>query len=195
MLTLTTLTGSSIHEVIPELAQLRIQVFREFPYLYDGSVDYETSYLRRYTQSEQCVVVLVRDGERVVGASTGMPLVDEAAEVIRPVRKSGHNLNEWFYFAESVLLDSYRGNGFGYRFFEERERHALDFGYHYACFCSVIRPPDHPRRPASYRELHDFWRKRGFEKDEAMATTFSWKEIGEESESPKPMEYWVKALH
>lgn len=194
MLTLTTLTGSSIQQVIPELAQLRIDVFREFPYLYDGSVDYEASYLRRYTQSEQCVVVLVRDGDRVVGASTGMPLVDESSEVIRPVRKLGHNLNEWFYFAESVLLATYRGKGFGYRFFEERERHARDFGYQYACFCAVVRQADHPLRPAGHRDLHSFWRKRGFERKPEMSTTFSWKEIGEAEESPKPMEYWVKAL-
>lgn len=194
MLSITTITGSSIRDIIPELAQLRITVFREFPYLYEGSLEYEQKYLWRYTQSEQCIVVIVKDNNRIVGASTGMPLANEADEVIRPIRQAGFNINEWFYFAESILLEPYRGKGFGFSFFQERERHARDFGYKHACFCAVIRGEDHPQRPSSYRALHSFWQKRGFHLVPEFQTTFSWQEIGEAAESPKPMEYWIKKI-
>ena len=40
-ISIESLTDSdAISAVIPDLARLRIGVFREFPYLYDGSLDY-----------------------------------------------------------------------------------------------------------------------------------------------------------
>jgi GNAT superfamily N-acetyltransferase len=194
VITVTKLTGSSVHRVIPELASLRIAVFREYPYLYEGSAEYEKKYLRRYAESEQCIVVVVRDGDTIVGASTGMPLADEANEVVDPVRKSGYNINEWFYLAESVLLPEYRGRRFGHRFFEERINHAIDYGYKNACFCAVVRPEDHPEKPKGFQPLVSFWNRHGFKKASDLETTFSWKEIGEEAESSKAMEYWVRRL-
>lgn len=194
MITINTLTGSSIREAIPGLAKLRIEVFREFPYLYEGSAEYEEKYLRRYAKSEQCIVVLVKDDDRIVGASTGMPLADESEEVISPVRMAGHDIHQWFYLAESVLLPEYRGRRIGHRFFDDRMRHAMDFGYQVACFCAVVRPPDHPMRPPGYRDLHGLWQRQGFVKAENLSTSFAWKEIGEDTESSKPMEYWVRKL-
>ncbi len=173
---------------------MRITVFREYPYLYEGSTSYEEKYLRRYAESEQCIVVLVKDGEKIVGASTGMPLADEALEVVDPIRKAGHDIYEWFYLAESVLLPEYRGRRIGHRFFEERILHAVDYGYTRACFCAVARPDDHPLRPDNYRPLVPFWNRQGFKKASNLETAFSWKEIGEATESKKTMEYWVRQL-
>ena len=39
------LKGDALKPALPALAGLRISVFREWPYLYDGSVDYEEKYL------------------------------------------------------------------------------------------------------------------------------------------------------
>jgi len=194
LITIRTLTGSLIRDIIPELANLRITVFRDFPYLYDGSLEYEERYLGRYTISEQCIVVIVKDDDRIVGASTGMPLADEANEITSPIRLAGHNVDDWYYFAESVLLPEYRGRRLGYHFFDERERHAIDFGYKMACFCSVVRESDHPRRPESYKRLDNFWNKRGFTRSPDLQTNMMWKEHDEPAESPKLMEYWIKSL-
>jgi GNAT superfamily N-acetyltransferase len=194
VINVTLLTGSSILGIIPELATLRIKVFREYPYLYDGSSKYEEKYLQRYSESEQCIVVVVHDGDTIVGASTGMPLADEAPEVVNPIRDAGYNINEWFYLAESILLPEYRGRRFGHRFFDDRLIHAHDYGYKMACFCAVVRPDDHPRRPANYSPLIPLWQRHGFKKMTGLKTSFSWKDIGETQESSKPMEYWVREL-
>src|SRR5690606_23143734 len=66
-----------------EVARLRIEVFRDFPYLYDGDLGYEEEYLRTYVQSPRSVIVLARDGDRIVGASTAIPLADESEELQR----------------------------------------------------------------------------------------------------------------
>ena len=195
MLELKRLSGEALNQYIPELASLRIEVIRDFPYLYDGDTEYESRYLQTYIQCPESVVVLAFDGDKVVGASTGIPLKFETDEVKAPFIKAGLNIDEIFYCGESVLISKYRGQGAGVAFFDHREDHARELGgYQYSCFCGVQRPDDHPRRPAGYRPLDNFWRKRGYEKHPELHTTFSWKEIGEADESPKPMTFWMKAL-
>ena len=49
------LTGDAVAGVLDDLARLRIAVFRDWPYLYDGDVDYERDYLTAY-QSPGAVV-------------------------------------------------------------------------------------------------------------------------------------------
>lgn len=123
-LTIQRYTNDEIRAYIPELAALRIEVFREFPYLYDGDTEYEARYLQTYIQSPDSVVVIVRDGERIVGASTALPLAHETANVIAPFIEHGYDPGAIFYLGESVLLNAYRGRGIGVRFFAEREAHA-----------------------------------------------------------------------
>ncbi|WP_417549608.1 GNAT family N-acetyltransferase [Methylophaga sp.] len=195
MLELKRLSGEALNQFIPELAKLRIQVFRDFPYLYDGDPDYEARYLQTYIEAPDSVIVLAFDGDKVVGASTGIPLKYETDEVKAPFIKAGIDIDSVFYCGESVLLSQYRGQGAGIAFFDHREQHARDLGgYEFSCFCGVQRPDDHPRRPTGFRPLDNFWRKRGYEKHPELHTTFSWKELDEEHESPKPMTFWMKKL-
>jgi GNAT superfamily N-acetyltransferase len=141
------------------------------------------------------VIVLAFDGDKVIGASTGIPLRYETDEVKAPFIKAGIDVDSVFYCGESVLLSQYRGKGAGVAFIEHREQHAQELGgYEFSCFCGVQRPEDHPRRPSGYKPLDNFWRKRGYEKHPELNTTFSWKELDEEHESPKPMTFWMKKL-
>jgi hypothetical protein len=45
------LTGDDITSVLPDLARLRITVFRDWPYLYDGSLAYEEQYLAKLAKA------------------------------------------------------------------------------------------------------------------------------------------------
>jgi len=149
------LSGEALREHLPALAQLRIRVFREFPYLYEGDEAYEARYLQVYADSPDSVMVLVFDGDAVVGASSGLPMVDESEEFRRPFESRGYQVERIFYCGESVLLPEYRGRGLGVRFFEEREAHARSLGrFDLITFCAVERPADHPRRP---RPVHPTW--------------------------------------
>jgi hypothetical protein len=119
-----TVAGADVPPFIPALARLRIAVFRDWPYLYEGSQASEERYLRIYAESPQAAVVLALDGAEVVGASTCLPLTDETGNVQAPFRAAGIVIDRVFYFGESVLLSPYRGVGAGVRFFTEREAHA-----------------------------------------------------------------------
>jgi len=195
MLFLKRLSGEQLVRYVPELAQLRIQVFRDFPYLYDGDLAYEERYLQTYIQAPDSVIVLAFDGDKVVGASTGIPLEYETDEVKQPFINDGYDIDRVFYCGESVLISAYRGQGVGVAFFDHREAHAREIGgFDTSCFCGVQRPENHPARPADFVPLDDFWRKRGYQKHPELNTTFSWKELNEQGESPKPMTFWMKQL-
>ena len=195
MLELKRLSGEQLNQYIPELARLRIQVFRDWPYLYDGDLAYEEKYLKTYIEAPNSVIVLAIDGDKVVGASTGIPLKYETDEVKQPFINAGYDVDKVFYCGESVLISTYRGQGAGVAFFEHREAHAIEVGgFEVSCFCGVQRPGDHSRRPDDYVPLDNFWRKRGYEKHPELNTTFSWKDLDESEASPKPMTFWMKNL-
>lgn len=192
--TIKSVSGHEAAAYIEDLARLRITVFRAFPYLYDGDTEYERHYLATYARSEGSVFVLALDGERVIGAATGTPMATETDEVKAPFLKAGYDPATFFYFGESVLLPAYRGQGLGVAFFEGREAQARQLGLPHCTFCAVERPDDHPRRPADYTPLNAFWQKRGYRHHPELRTTFSWRDLDEATESPKPLSFWMKTL-
>lgn len=187
-------SGSDVSPHFDDLARLRMTVFREFPYLYEGDAAYERIYLSTYAQSEGSVFVLAIDDGQVVGAATGMPMVAETDEVKAPFLAHGRDPADYFYFGESVLLSDYRGRGIGVKFFEGREAQAKRLGLPHTTFCAVERPADHPRRPADYVPLNAFWAKRGYTHHPELATTFSWRDLDESEKSPKPLSFWIRTL-
>lgn len=193
-LTIQSFSGSDATPYFDDLARLRIAVFRDFPYLYEGNPDYEQTYLSTYAKSEGSVFVIARDNDQVVGVATGTPMAGETDEVKRPFIEANLDPEQFFYFGESVLLPEYRGQGIGVKFFEGREAQAKRLGLRYATFCAVERPLDHPRRPADHQPLDAFWAKRGYTHHPELRTTFTWRDLDETAESPKPLSFWIRDL-
>lgn len=192
MVNIQTFTQKEIVAYLDDLAQLRISVFREYPYLYEGSLDYEKEYLQTFVNAANGIVVAAFDGDKVVGISTGLPLAQEPAAVIG--QWATEDVARIYYFSESVLDRNYRGQGIGVQFFQAREAWARKLGFSKAVFCGVVRPDDHPLKPVGYQPLDHFWQKRGFAKKEGYFAEISWLDRGEEEETTKALQYWWKAL-
>jgi len=191
------LTGrdTTLQDYVADLARLRITVFRDFPYLYDGSLDYEENYLRTYTDCPESVVVLALDGAAVVGASTGLPLEYETTEFKQPFVDAGLDPRRIFYCGESVLLAAWRGRGIYREFFACRERHARTLGrFDRIALCSVERPRDHPLRPSDYVPLDAVWQRFGYRRRADLVASFTWKDIDDVEPRAKPMVFWDKSL-
>ncbi len=188
------LTGAALEAALDAVADLRIAVFRDWPYLYDGDRAYERRYLQSYRDSARAILVGAFDGDRLVGAATGTPLADHADDFAAAFDGSGYALDQVFYCAESVLLPAYRGQGIGHRFFDAREDHARRLGFRYCAFCAVERPADHPLKPGDYRPLDAFWRGRGYDKLPGAVARFTWKDVGEAEPTAKPLQVWIRAL-
>ncbi|TVQ85868.1 MAG: GNAT family N-acetyltransferase [Bacteroidetes bacterium] len=189
------LTGSQASEYLSELAALRIEIFREFPYLYDGDLDYEKKYLSRYFNTRDAHIITVFDDNQLVGASTCMPLWKEMEEIQKPFSDKGLNRHEYFYLGESVLQKKYRGQGVGKLFFKHREQLALKYAQvKFTAFCAVLREINHPMKPAHYRPLNEFWEKTGYKQNPQLIAKLMWKDINEEFETQKQLEFWIKKL-
>lgn len=194
MIEIRTLVGAALDAALDDVARLRIAVFRDWPYLYDGDLDYERRYLQAYRDSPGAILVGAFDGLRLVGAATGTPMEDHAADFAHPFAATGLVLSDIFYCAESVLLPGYRGQGIGHRFFDAREAHARALSRSHVAFCAVVRPPDHPLRPAGARSNDTFWRGRGYLPLDGVVATFAWKDIDQPEETKKPLQFWMKRL-
>lgn len=194
MIEVRALTGAALEAALDDVAALRIAVFRDWPYLYDGTLDYERRYLSTYRDSPAALLVGAFDGGRLVGASTSTPMEDHAAEFAGPLRDLGLPLERILYGAESVLLPEYRGRGLGHRFIDLREDHARALGCSHVAFCAVLRPDDHPARPAGARTNDAFWRGRGYAPLPGVVAAFAWRDLGDAAETVKPLQFWMRAL-
>lgn len=188
-------TGPAVVPYLDAVARLRMQVFAAWPYLYEGEGAYERDYLAAYARSPRSVFVLAFDGDAVVGASTGIPLDDDAPAFAQPFVDAGIDTSAVFYFGESVLLPGYRGQGIGHAFFDHREAHARDDGrFATTAFCSVERDAADPRKPSDYRANDSFWRKRGYVRQDAMCCSLDWLETGKPAPTSHQLRFWLRTL-
>ncbi len=188
-------TGQDIFKILPDLGRLRMIVFRDWPYLYDGTLEYEQQYLETFAKAKGAVVICAYDGDQMIGASTGAPMIEHADEFGEPFKKAGYDISKIFYCGESVLLKSHRGYGLGHAFFDGREGHARKLGgFTHSTFCRVVRPDDHPLKPKDYAPLDPFWRKRGYAPVDGIVATYDWKDVDQPGETSHDMQFWMKAL-
>lgn len=193
-LRLETLSGDALRAALPGLSRLRLAVFAEWPYLYEGDAAHEARYVAAYAEDPQAAVVVAFDGDVPVGMATCQPMESAGGPVPGAFRARGLDPARFCYFGESVLLPAYRGRGAGVGFFAAREAHARRLGLSEAAFCAVVRNPNDPRRPAAYTPLDGFWRKRGYVPRPDLSCVFSWKEIGDDRETPHVLAFWLKTL-
>lgn len=193
--TVASKTGSELNAYLDDLARLRMEVFRDWPYLYDGTVAYEKDYLEKFSKAPGAVCVVALDDDKVIGAATAAPMTEHADEFGEPFQKAGYDISKIFYCSESVLLTAYRGQGLGHAFFDHREAHAKKLGgFTHATFCRVVRPDDHPMKPENYISLDGFWKKRGYQPIAGLVATYPWKDIGSDEETEHQMQFWMRAL-
>lgn len=193
-LSVKVLRPDALHAALSDLAALRISVFQDWPYLYDGDAGYEERYLERFAEAPGAILVTAWDSDQMVGAATGAPLGEHDAAFAEPIAAAGFDPARVFYCAESVLLKPYRGQGMGHRFFDLREAHARALGFELSAFCTVIRQSDHPARPQSYRALDSFWRERGYAALDGAIAKYDWRDVGAPRETTKRMQVWIRSL-
>lgn len=185
----------NIENYIDDIAHLRISIFREYPYLYDGDKEYETKYLKKFISTDESIMVLAFSNDKIVGALTGLPLRCEEPNVYEPWIQTNRSVDQFFYFSEGLLYREYRNKGIGRRMFQLAESWVEKTGrYEALTLATVIRNQDHPQKPKGYHSTDPFWEKLGYRKSNGIICTIPWKEVGEPQESPKPLLFWSKNI-
>lgn len=197
MIRLECLYGSAAKTHMEVLAAFRINYFREFPYLYDGTMEYELRYLDGFFNHPEACLRIGWDGDRVVAVSTSIPLISDY-EIVGDAEKlfsqRGLNGRSFIYFGEIILVPEVRGQGLFARIFADQESDAALKGYSGTCFLAVVRNSDHPLWPKGYVQPWGKWIHLGYQKTEIL-TDFNWPTLqvtGRSIDQSNPMAFWVK---
>ena len=190
-----TLHGAGIKTYIPSIVKVRNEVLKEYPYMRVGHVEEDTKYFRNLSQSKDSIAVLVFDGPKIIGVSTGVPLDEQSHPLQKPFLEKDLNPSDYYYFGVCTLLKPYRGRGIAHHFFDLREEHAKHLKrFNKICLSNVVRPKNHPKKNKDYVSLDSFWKKRGYVERKDLMGQLAWRDVEEKAPSPKSLVFWVKEL-
>lgn len=190
-MTILELKGTQVLDYLDQLAGLRLNIFREYPYLYDGQLEDERRYLSGY--ADQGLVLLALDAGRVAGAITGMPLAQESEAFVAPFRNAGLAPEQFYYIGELLLQADYRNLGWGSRLLDRLEQLVGDEGsFSQYCLATVVRPEAHPSRPIGFVPIERFCRRHGYSLMNGVTAQVPWQELDGQVSS-KQLEFWHKA--
>ena len=188
------LTGAAIADALDDLATLRLDIFPEYPYLYQGKREDELTYLATYAAAPDACVILAGDRLTVIGAATGMPLIHEDAQMIDAFAGTPFPLDEVYYVGELLFRPAYRNCGLGQKLLDRLECHIRSLGRYRTLTCATVeRPDDHPLRPRDYIPIARFLARTGFVRLSGATTSFMWREI-DGVKRDHPMQFWIKDL-
>jgi len=188
------LTGAAIAGALDALASLRLDIFPEYPYLYQGRREDELAYLRTYADKPDAAVILACDGDAVIGAATGMPLIHEDAQLLDAFADSDLPLDDIYYVGELLSRPDYRHGGLGQKLLAKMDSHICSLGRYRNLTCATVeRHDNHPLRPTDYIPITRFLARTGFVRLPGIITHFEWRETDGEKRN-HAMQFWLKAL-
>ena len=173
------------------LAELRISIFREYPYLYDGDMEYEKHYLQKFSTGKDACIILAFFKQKVVGALSGLALSAEDESVYK-VWLTFPEFNHVYYLSEILIEKSFRKLGLGNQMFDLMHEWVSSHFYTFSVLATVIRPDNHSLRPTDYRTLDHFWQNKGYRQIPDKKCFLSLKEIDQEVDTQNELSFWMK---
>jgi ribosomal protein S18 acetylase RimI-like enzyme len=196
MLKIIAFRGEEVLPCLDEVAALRIEIFREWPYLYEGDIKTEKNYLKVYVDTKDSVLVLAKDHEKIVGVVMGLPVADSMKQIQKEYQRQNVSMDGIFYLADAIIFAPYRGQGIGTRMLQTFENSVLEMQkYGQISCCEIVRDQNHPLKPKEYQSLDAFWDHLGFLVSPGWQTSFDYLDIGNTEETPHPMRFRRKTIH
>jgi GNAT superfamily N-acetyltransferase len=189
--------GESIIPYVKDIADLSVRIYKEYPYLYEGTEEEYLPFIEHYTQFNEGIACILFDSAKPIGVAIGMPMNEMREKYKDPFvnARPQESCDEVFYLGEVLLLKAHRGQGLGKKMYLELERKIQENKImKKVCFCKIDETKRDPLMPNGYKPLDGFWKKLGFHKCEDIRVTVYWCNVNEESESPHEMVYWLKSF-
>ncbi len=188
------LTGAAVSDALTDLASLRLDIFTEYPYLYQGRREDELTYLATNAEAPEACAILAYDGLTVIGAVTGMPLDHEDARMLDAFAGTTFPLKEIYYVGELLFRPAFRNCGLGQKLLARMEHYIQSLGSYRKITCAtVVRPEDHPLCPCDYIPISRFLARTGFARLSGVATYYTWRET-DGIKRDHAMQFWIKDL-
>lgn len=193
--TIKSFTGQEAERYIDQIAAIRLNMFKEYPYLYNGTVEIEKEYLQIYFKSSHANILLTFDSDdNVIGFSSSIPLSDEAEEIRAPFIEKQLNCDNYLYIGEGLIYPEYQGKNLVRQAAQIHEEIARSKGYKYLTFMAVDRPEDHPCKPDNYRSTDGLFKHFGYTKFDNMNVTLTWNQLDTNQEATNTLSLWHKEI-
>ncbi len=175
-ITIEHIYGGDIAGYVETLANLRISTFREYPYLYEGNVTYEKSYLKGYTENEKSTLLLAKVNGELAGVLTGLPLASQS-DIVKDAQfifeSNGLISKDYYYLGEVIILPQYRRVAVIRKLFLAQLAQIKKWRYRSLCALVVERTDNHWLKPLDYKEPDKLWARAGFKKTN-LSLTYHW---------------------
>lgn len=192
-------TGESLENLRSFVVNLRITIFKEYPYLYEGNVKEENAYFDWFSKLPNTAIAVAYLDAKPIGFTSGTSFVDfdehfqGSVDIFTKAKLEAKN---YYYFPEILILPEHDNDLINYRLFEALENHAKKLNYKSGCFVTEEHE-SHPLKPQDYKPLDYLWHLLDYTKS-ALIINFSWSTIQADKSSKDKKHaliYWLKKLN
>jgi GNAT superfamily N-acetyltransferase len=190
--------GQKLGKFARFIAEQRVTMFAEYPYLYQAAVEDDMPYTTWFSQLPKSAAVVAYYEDKPIGFIAGTSFKDFGEHFQGSValfEDAQLNPESYFYISEVIIIPEHRGEGLSTQLFEVIENYAKQAGYTKACFVTESHKK-HPLKPANYRDLGVLWTKLGYSLMN-LFLQFSWPTLqtdGSSEMQEHTLEYWQKDL-
>ncbi|MGE0009567.1 MAG: GNAT family N-acetyltransferase [Candidatus Babeliales bacterium] len=197
--TIRLVTGKECNALTLFVAQCRVDLFKGYPYLYEGTVEEGVHSMSAFMEYPHAALAVAYYNNEPVAYITGNSLVAEMERYFKDYLQVFKNYSidpqDHYYLPDVIVTPAHRGRGLIKHMLEVIEAYACKLGYAYATLATESHAT-HPLKPAEYRELDPLWSKHGFTKTNLMLS-FSWETEqpdGSSKMQDHELSYWLKKL-
>jgi GNAT superfamily N-acetyltransferase len=154
--------GLNVSPYLKDIAKLRLETLKDFPYLYGGDLEKEIEYLERiFLSSNDSWFLLYLSSSGVAGGIGITPLDMLPDEIKEPFIINGLDISDYMYIGEAMLLRDYRDRGLFKNMLSFAEKQAKLAGKKYSVFSYVEREKTNNQ---TNRAGDSIWGKFGYSK-------------------------------
>lgn len=190
--------GPDLKNEIEHLAHQRLTLFKEYPYLYHGTLEQEIEYCSWFCDLSTTALAIAYCDDKPVGLVSGTSFVDFSTHFTGSYdlfKNAGLAPETFFYVAEVLIDPVYRNQSLAKKLFKLIETYAHEVGYTSMCLVEESHE-QHPLKPIDYQSLDLFFTKLGYYKTD-LVISYSWSTIqidGSLQDEDHAMNYWLKSL-
>jgi hypothetical protein len=195
-ITLKAFTGPEAFYYWQELVPLVVEVYKEYPYLYDCKMEADWMLYfkqRTFLHSSLSNVLIIFDNEKVIGFSYSIPLNEEVEIIQHDFLKNNAITRNYLYIGDTLISPYYQGKGLIKKIIASHEEHAQKIVCSSLVLVAIDRPENYCSKPSDYRSLDSLWDYLGFQKN-GMKVYESWLQVDTKKVEDNVQSIWIKKL-
>ena len=192
-------TGKDCAEYVDIVSQFRIEAFREYPYLYEGKIEYEKKYLLGYMADTQGMIAVAKVDGVLAGISTGIPL-NGNSEIVADAKKifrlKNIDISDYYYYGEIIVKPEFRRRSLAKMLYAAQDNLIIKWRFKHASILTIMRDKNHFLKPADYQSPDKMWEHLGFTRNQ-LKIDYSWPTIQADhtvKNISNTLEFWTKPL-